>query len=86
MMTMLRTDVVQMIVDFGSVEWRDGEGRKEEASRSARGLANSLRMRPAPETSARIASRPEPDDGSSTRSVGTSNAAVRAARPKRDRR
>ena len=54
---------------------------KREVSRSARVSASSLRISEPPAVAARMASRPVPADGSSTRSVGVIAAAVSAARP-----
>ena len=60
---------IEMIVDLRRVEAGDGNGRKEEDSRLAVS-ASSLRTSAPPAVSARMASRPVPAEGSSTRSPG----------------
>jgi hypothetical protein len=72
---------IEMIVDLGRVEARDGNGREEKRQQMARVSASSLRTSAPPAISARMASRPVPADGSSTRSAGVMAAAWAATRP-----
>jgi hypothetical protein len=72
---------VEMIVDVCGVEARHrGAGKRRERS-PARVSASSLRTSDAPDSSARMASRPVPAEGSSTMSAGVIAAAALAASP-----
>ena len=72
---------IEVIVDLGGVEACDGDGRKEEVSSADRVSASLFRTSAPPTISARMARRPVPAEGSSTRDAGPMAAAVRAAKP-----
>ncbi len=70
-----------MIVDLCSVKPGDGNGRKETVEKLGARVGQLVEDQRCACVWARIASRPVPADGSSTRSSGVIAAAVRATRP-----
>ena len=77
-----RDGAVEVIVDLRRIAARYREIRKQmRRADAARVSASSFRMSAPPAISARMARRPVPADGSSTRSPGVTAAAQSAARP-----